>query len=323
MKHMVLKIALALVPAAAVFAADGASELTAKGIYHDGWKANCPFPGPSFVEAAEHGRRFGMRLTAELLDELDRTGWELYHLHADPAETSDLAEQEPDRLRDMVALWYAEAERYGVFPLASAGASRLRERRPSIGGNADHQTWYPDAAPVYFGAAPRLYNRPYRITADLVADESTTGLIVHHGSRHGGYALYVEDGQLHYVLNYLNMAHFRMAATKPLPGGGTQVGFQFEPTGKPDFANGHGPPGRCSLTYDGRLVGAMDLPYTTPNRFGPVGFSCGYAAFDTCDPERFDAPFRFSGTIKRVQFDLSGDLIQHDDAEMRRLMVEQ
>jgi arylsulfatase len=54
-----------------------------------------------------------------------------------------------------------------------------------------------------------------------------------------------------------------------------------------------------------------------------VGFSCGYAAFDSVDPARFSAPFRFTGTLHRVVIDISGDLVEHDAAELRRVMTQQ
>jgi len=79
-----------------------------RSLYHAGWKANCPFPGPSFAEAAEHDRYFGMPLTGELLDELDAHAWELYDVVNDPSETTNLAAEHPERLRGMVRRWYAE-----------------------------------------------------------------------------------------------------------------------------------------------------------------------------------------------------------------------
>ena len=48
-----------------------------RAIYHDGWRAVCPWPGPSFAEA---GVGFGQPISAETLSELDATGWELYHV---------------------------------------------------------------------------------------------------------------------------------------------------------------------------------------------------------------------------------------------------
>ena len=61
-----------------------------RAIYHDGWRAVCPVPGPSFAEA---GMGFGeMVITEDKLRELDAKGWELYHVDEDFSET-----QEPRR----------------------------------------------------------------------------------------------------------------------------------------------------------------------------------------------------------------------------------
>jgi arylsulfatase len=59
-----------------------------RAIYHDGWRAVCPWPGPSF---AESGQFFGAPLSSERLIELDARGWELYHVAEDFAENHDLA----------------------------------------------------------------------------------------------------------------------------------------------------------------------------------------------------------------------------------------
>ena len=74
-----------------------------RSIYHDGWRAVCPWPGPSFAEA---GKGFGEPISAETLTQLDAEGWELYHVAEDPAECHDLAAEHRDRLiapdRDLV-----------------------------------------------------------------------------------------------------------------------------------------------------------------------------------------------------------------------------
>ncbi len=201
----------------------------------------------------------------------------------------------------MIERWYAEAETHGVFPLAGAGASRLLTPRPTIAASTDRQVWYPDAAPVYFGASPKPYNRPYSITAEvLVPDEGAEGILVSHGSRHGGYALFVQDGHLHHHYNYLALDQFTVSSIEPVPTGEVRLRYEFVPTGKPDFRRGHGPPGHGLLFIDDRLVGATEFSHTTPGRMGPVGFSCGYAAFDSVAPDRYRIPFRFTGTIHRV-----------------------
>ena len=295
-----------------------------RSIYHDGWKANCPWPGPSFVEAAEKNRRFGSALTAEDLVDLDANGWELYRLTDDPTETRNLAADDPAKLAEMIERWYAEAETYGVFPLASAGASRLLTPRPMLSSNRNVQVWYPDAAPVYFGAGPKPYNRAYSITADVtIPDAGAEGIIVSHGSRHGGYVLMVQDGRLHHHYNYLATDRVDVSSNVAVPTGDVTLRYEFVPTGPVRFGEGKGPAGNALLYFDDTLVGAIEMSHTTPNRIGPVGFSCGYAAYDTVDPTRYSIPFRFTGTIHRVTYDLSGDGMLHDAAEMQRLMSQQ
>ena len=60
-----------------------------RSIYHNGWRAVCPWPGPSFTEA---GTGFGNPIPAERLTELDAKGWELYHVAEDFAENHNIAE---------------------------------------------------------------------------------------------------------------------------------------------------------------------------------------------------------------------------------------
>ena len=64
-----------------------------------------PWPGTSF---AESGHKFGDPISADMLSELDATGWELYHVADDVAETTNLAER-GGRLIAMITLWYNEA----------------------------------------------------------------------------------------------------------------------------------------------------------------------------------------------------------------------
>ena len=62
-----------------------------------------------------------------------RTTWELYHVAEDFSETVDLADQEPERLRSSIDLWWSEAERNQVFPLTNQpgrhGDRRFRRER--------------------------------------------------------------------------------------------------------------------------------------------------------------------------------------------------
>ena len=68
-------------------------------IWHDGWKAVTTHP------------------TLSGWSNFNDDEWELYHTDVDRSELHDLAAEHPDKLREMVNLWYAEAGANDGFPL--------------------------------------------------------------------------------------------------------------------------------------------------------------------------------------------------------------
>ncbi len=70
-----------------------------RGIWHDGWKA-----------VTEHGPMAGT-------SNFDDDPWQLFHTDVDRAEAHDLAEQHPEKVEEMKAIWMQEAEANKVLPL--------------------------------------------------------------------------------------------------------------------------------------------------------------------------------------------------------------
>ena len=94
--------------------------LGTRGIWHDGWKA-----------VAVHGPIGG-------IGNFDKDAWELFHTDEDRSEAHDLAEQHPEKLKELVNLWFAEAGKYDVLPLddrlpSRSSTSRARRRSPPAG----------------------------------------------------------------------------------------------------------------------------------------------------------------------------------------------
>ena len=188
-----------------------------RSIYHDGWRAVCPFPGTSFAEA---GVSFGqLELTENKLRELDATGWELYNVQVDPAETNNLADRERAKLIEMIALWYTEAGKYNVLPLDSRGTMRFADERPQIASERDTYVYYPDTQAVPENVAAKVLNRAHTITVDAEVAAGDEGVLVCHGSNVGGYILFVQDGRLHYVHNYVGAEELRVSSDQPVPPG--------------------------------------------------------------------------------------------------------
>ncbi|MGH9229905.1 MAG: arylsulfatase, partial [Acidimicrobiales bacterium] len=280
-----------------------------RSIYHDGWRAVCPWPGPNFTEAAERGHKLGDPITPEVLDQLDRDGWELYRVaDDDPTESHDVAAEHPDKLGELIALWWDEAARYKVLPLDGSMQPRLAVERPQTSKPRTRYVYYPGGSVVPAFAAPPMFNRPYSIEADVeVPAAGVEGVLVAQGGDAGGYSFHVARGRLRYVYNYVGRDQFELEAAETLTGGRHTLRFEFEPTGKADLASGKGVPGRGQLYVDGRLVANAEFPHTTPLLFELEGLSCGYD-FGAPAGDGYEPPFTFTGTIHQVAIDVTGEL---------------
>jgi arylsulfatase len=292
-----------------------------RSIYHNGWRAVCPWPGPSFTEA---GTGFGNPIPAERLTELDAKGWELYHVAEDFAENHNVAEGNRAKLIEMIATWYVEAGKYNVLPVDGRGMPRMLDERPQITKDRKRYTFYPHTQAVPDNAGPRLLNRTHSITADVeIPSAGAQGALVSFGGVDGGYSLYVKDNKLQYVQNYVARDYLHVESTVSVPAGHHELRFEFEVTGVPDFANGKGTPGRAQLYIDGQLVGQADFPHTTPFSLGLTGGITVGADPGAPVAPFYETPFEFTGTLHSVTFDVSGDVIEDSEAEMRRILARQ
>jgi arylsulfatase len=292
-----------------------------RSIYHDGWRAVCPWPGTSFVES---GRTFGTPITAEQLTELDATAWELYHVAEDFAENHNVADENRPRLIEMIAQWYVEAGKYNVLPVDGRGQQRFADERPQIAADRSSYTFYPGTQEVPVNAAARIINRPHSITADVeIPKGGAEGVLISQGGIDGGYSFYVKDGKLQYLYNYVARTFYHVESNTPVPEGKHQLRYEFEVTGKPDVLKGKGAAGRGQLYIDGNLVGQVEMDVTNPIM---LGLASGVAiGADPGSPvtDKYQAPFDFSGVIHTVTVDVSGELIHDSEAEMRAIMARQ
>jgi len=294
-----------------------------RAIYHDGWRAVCGFPGPSYAEGAERGYHFGDPITPEILDDLDANGWELYHVTEDPAEVHNLADKHPEKLSEMIARWYVEAGKYQVLPLDGSVMQRFATERPRLTRERTQYIFYPNLSVVPIGNTPAVFNRPHSITAEVsIPAGGAEGVLLAQGGVAGGYVLYMKENKLHYIHNYLGLQELKVTSSEDVPEGNVSLRYEFEPTSPPQIREGKGAGGRGQLYIDDKLVGNADFSTTVPILFGIEGLSCGYD-FGEAVSHEYQAPFTFTGIIHQVTVDLSGELIEDDESTIRRLVAQQ
>ncbi len=141
--------------------------LGSRAMYHDGWKAVVFHPMPfAAYDGSDPFRPF------------DEDEWDLYHVAEDFAETVNLAKERPEKLAELVELWWSEAEAHQVLPLTNIplGAD-LRYRR-------ERYEYYPGIGSLPEVAAPRLRNRGWRARAEVtVPPDGCEGVIATPGQR--------------------------------------------------------------------------------------------------------------------------------------------
>ncbi|KPM53572.1 arylsulfatase [Frankia sp. R43] len=269
------------------------SMLGTRGIWHQGWKAVTTHPALSGWGS------------------FSQDTWELYHAEVDRSEITDLAEQEPWRLAELIGLWFYEAGVNHAFPLDDRSPLEvLATPRPALTPPRDRYVYRPGGSEVPESVAVNIRNRSYAIGAlvDLPAGPEASGVLFAHGGRFGGHALYIKDGRLTYVYNFLGSEEQRIIATEALPTGEKIIlGASFDKDGEasPGVATGI-----LSLHHGDRKVGEGRIR-TQPGRFtlAGEGLNVGRDGADAVASDyRGQAPFTFTGgTLHRVAVDVSGE----------------
>jgi arylsulfatase len=120
--------------------------------------------------------------------------WELYDMAADPTQLRDLAEQEPQRLSEMIAAWEESAWENQVFPLDEGTGYRFL-LRPSWTETYDRPVVLAGGTPTLdrWRSQRLILWRDVDITADVTLAEGDAGVLFAHGDQGGGYSLYVDD----------------------------------------------------------------------------------------------------------------------------------
>jgi arylsulfatase A-like enzyme len=270
-----------------------------RGIYHEGWYAcTTPFAAPWL-------------LATGTLPDVNDYKWELYNVTEDYSQNNNLAEKNPEKLKELQALFLEEAEKYQVYPLDNRAFARYLLPKPSPTAGQTVFTYTGVKAGIPVDNAPNILNKDYTITAQITVPEGgAEGMIVTFGGRFGGYGLFLQDGKAVFVYNLLDLERFRWEGGvggilgkdlfgKALKPGQHTIEFDFKYHGP-----GPGKGGTGVLSVDGKELDTKTIKHTIPLMMSiDETFDVGLDTRTGVD-NSYQLPFKFTGTINQVRFEL-------------------
>ena len=252
-----------------------------RGLWCDGWKA---------VTRHEAGVPF------------DDDAWELYHTDADPSECNDLAASMPEKLDEMIALWWQEAETHGVLPLdermIELFAVRFRDHSPHPVDRT--YRYYPPVSPMGSQSGAQIGGRSWRLTASVTCGARCGGVLFATGTENAGLSVFLDDGRLVFDYNAFDN-HTIVRSNAAVGPGDHKLGVAFH--------RGPSRTAQARLLIDGEVVGEGSIPWVM-STISSVGPSVGYDAGSPVSSAYSDSN-PFTGKLHEVEI----KLLSREDAE--------
>jgi arylsulfatase len=286
-----------------------------RGLYKDGWML-------STIPVRPPWQLVGKAIT----DPTNAYQWELYEVSKDWTQNNNVAASNPQKLKEMQQLLWAELSKYQVLPLDAAAGTRMVAPRPSLSAGRNVFAYSGETVTgIPNGDAPNVLNTSYTITADVdVPQGGAEGVIHTNGGRFGGYGLYLLKGKPIFTWNLLDLKRIRWEGPSALPPGKHTVEFDFKYDGL-GFATlafnnltGIGRSGTGTLKVDGKVVATQKMDRTVPLLLPwDETFDIGADTGTSVDDHDYQVPFKFTGKIDKLTIAL--DRPQLTSADERRL----
>ncbi len=215
----------------------------------------------------------------------------------------NVADQYPEKVKELAKIFWEEAEKYNVYPVGGSLGKMLQPESNAQRAAKKHWELTPNIYRIPELAAPEIKSTNYEINAYITADKTTQGVIYAVGEHVGGQALFIKDGKLRYSYSTLGLYWHDFEPNVKIPYGDVKITLKH--TMKEPKLNG---PSTVEFFINDEKVGEMDITATV---YG------SYTAHETFDIGRDEGmpvneeyadmgKFKFTpGQLHKVVFDIS------------------
>ena len=276
-----------------------------RAIYKDGWWASAKLDKLPWDFAPATLQKFAPGGSWDP----EQDTWQLYYLPDDFSQARDIAAENPEKLSELKELFWAEAERNRVLPLLGGFAVFFGMLPPMP--TVTRVEYAGDVQNIQTTMIPRIIGRSYAIEGEIhVPDGGAEGVVCAFADFIGGFSLWVDEKRLlNHTYQFLGVETYKQTSTEPIPTGDVKVKMLFE-ADEPKPGAG----GKVTLWADDKQIGEGRLDKTISLIFTTyAGMDMGRDNGGVVDLAYEDrAPYAFTGTVKKVTFDL---MPSHHEAE--------
>jgi len=283
-------------------------------LYHEGW-----------LLSTKVNRAPWEAFGAANPDPLNNQVLELYDLNTDFSQSQNIADQHPDKVKEMKQLFIEEAKKYQVFPMDASVAARIVAPRPNITAGRTEFVYTQPMVGLPQGDSPMLLNSSYTITADIeVPEGGAQGMILTSGGRFAGYGFYLLEGKPVFLWNLIDLKRIKWEGKEALPPGRHTVEFDFRydglGAGTLAFNNmsGLGRSGAGTLKVDGKVVDTKTMERTLPMILQwDESFDVGSDTLTGVNDADYTPPFALTAKLNKLTIKV--DPPQLSEEEIKKL----
>ncbi|MCO6454309.1 MAG: arylsulfatase [Pirellulaceae bacterium] len=289
-------------------------------LYHDGWLLSTKVnraPWQAFGPANP--------------DPLNNQVLQLYNLNEDFTQSNDIAAQHPDKVKELRAMFVAEASKYQVFPLDASVAARIVAPRPNLTAGRTEFVYTRPMTGLPQGDSPLLLNTSYTITADIeVPEGGAEGMILTSGGRFAGYGFYLLKGKPVFLWNLVNLKRTRWEGPEALTPGQHRLefDFQFDGIGPGTLAfnnfSGVGRSGTGTLKVDGKVVATEKMERTLPMILQwDESFDVGSDTLTGVNDADYKPPFPLTAKLNKLAITVNRPQLSPEDIKRLEAALQQ
>jgi arylsulfatase len=279
-------------------------------LYHNGWMLSTK------VNRAPW-EAFGAANT----DPLNNQVLELYNLDKDFSQSQNLADKNPDKVKELKKMFIEEGKKYQVFPMDASVGARIVAPRPNITAGRTEFVYTRPMTGLPQGDSPFILDSSYTITADIeVPEGGAEGMILTSGGRFAGYGFYLLKGKPVFLWNLVDLKRIKWEGPDALTPGKHTVAFDFKYDGLGvatlafNNMSGLGRGGVGTLKVDGKEVAKQTMEHTIPMILQwDESFDIGSDTLTGVNDEDYQPPFPLTAKLNKLTIKVDRPQLSPED----------